>query len=79
MGFNFIIEGFKVNLCFIYLFVSLFSMTGLMHEIFRPGEPGVYVRLSVYYYRIKARNIRYLGLENPEFMFVSLYSMTIKA
>ena len=54
MGFNFIIEGFKVNLCFIYLFVSLFSMTGLMHEIFRPGEPGVYVRLSVYYDSIKA-------------------------
>lgn len=31
------------------MFVSLYSMTGLKLEISRPGEPGVYVRLSVYY------------------------------
>ena len=31
------------------MFVSLYSMTVLKHEISRPGEPGVYVRLSVYY------------------------------
>ena len=37
-----------------FMFVSLYSMTVLKHEISRPGEPGVYVRLSVYYDWIKA-------------------------